>query len=137
MYHFRAQNGPFVLNIIFSVKNIITFIYRLDFFNMQNLKTLLRGSRVMTMCHSWAKNGPFAPNNFFKNLIIPFSSTYRPFCYKILPADPELRECTISGPKMAPFPQMRIFSKNLLVSLVSFIHAYLHARNQSQLLICK
>ena len=30
-----------------------------------------------------------------------------------------------------PFPQMRIFSENLLMSLVSFIHAYIHAKNQS------
>ena len=34
-----------------------------------------------------------------------------------------------------PFPQMRIFSENLIMSLVSFIHAYLHAKNQSQILI--
>ena len=35
-----------------------------------------------------------------------------------------------------PFPQMRIFLKNnLLMSLVSFIHANLHAKNQSQILI--
>ena len=34
-----------------------------------------------------------------------------------------------------PFPQMRIFSENLLMSLVSFIHPYLHAKNQSQILI--
>ena len=35
----------------------------------------------------------------------------------------------------ALFPQIRIFSENLLMSLVSFIHANLHAKNQSQLLI--
>ena len=34
-----------------------------------------------------------------------------------------------------PFSQMRIFSENLLMSLVSFFHAYLHAKNQSQILI--
>ena len=34
-----------------------------------------------------------------------------------------------------PFPQLRIFSENLLMSLVSLIHAYLHAKNQSQILI--
>ena len=34
-----------------------------------------------------------------------------------------------------PFAQMRIFSENLLMSLVPFIHAYLHAKNQSQILI--
>ena len=35
-----------------------------------------------------------------------------------------------------PFPQMIFFSsENLLISLVSFIHAYLHAKNQSQILM--
>ena len=34
-----------------------------------------------------------------------------------------------------PFSQMRIFSENLLMSLVPFIHAYLHAKNQSQILV--
>ena len=34
-----------------------------------------------------------------------------------------------------PFPQMTIFSENLLINLVSFIHAYLHAKNKSQILI--
>ena len=46
---------------------------------------------------------------------------------KILPADPELWRCAFFGPRM--------FSKNLLMSLISFIHAYLHAKNQSQILI--
>ena len=32
-----------------------------------------------------------------------------------------------------PFLQMRIFSGNLLMNLVSFIHACLHAKNQSQI----
>ena len=34
-----------------------------------------------------------------------------------------------------PFPQMRIVWENLFTSLVSFIHAYLHSKNQSQILI--
>ena len=34
-----------------------------------------------------------------------------------------------------PFPQMIIFSENLLMSLVFLIHAYLYAKNQSQILI--
>ena len=34
-----------------------------------------------------------------------------------------------------PFPQMRIVSENLFTSFVSFIHAYLHARDQIQILI--
>ena len=54
---------------------------------------------------------------------------------KILPADPELSGCAIFGPKMAHFPTWEFFSENLLMSLVSFIHAYLHAKNQSRILI--
>ena len=34
-----------------------------------------------------------------------------------------------------PFAQMRIFSENLLMNLVPFIHAYLYAKNQSQILL--
>ena len=32
-----------------------------------------------------------------------------------------------------PYPLMRTFSENLLMSLISFIYAYLHAKNQSQI----
>ena len=34
-----------------------------------------------------------------------------------------------------PFAQMRILSENHLISLVLLIRAYLHAKNQSQILI--
>ena len=34
-----------------------------------------------------------------------------------------------------PFPQMIIFSEKLFISVVSFIRAYLNAKNQSQILI--
>ena len=53
---------------------------------------------------------------------------------KILPADPELCGCAIFGQKM-PFAQMRIFSENLLMNLTPFIHAYLHNKNQSEILL--
>ena len=36
---------------------------------------------------------------------------------------------------MADFPKQEFFLENLLISLVSFIHAYIHAKNQSQILI--
>ena len=43
MCHFRAQNGPFVLNKIFLVQTIIiTFIYLLALFIVQNLKKFLK-----------------------------------------------------------------------------------------------
>ena len=110
MCHFWIQNGPFVLNKIFLVRTIvITFIFLLAVFIVQNFKTSYSGSRVMTMRHFWAENGPLAPNNFFfeKIIIIILIYLLAPFIVqnykKILPADPELRGCAIFGPKMAHF----------------------------------
>ena len=45
----------------------------------------------------------------------------------ILTADPELQGCAIYGPKMANLLKSELFSENLLIRLVPFIHAYLHA----------
>ena len=43
MCHFRAQNGPFVLNKTFLVQTIIiTFIYLLALFIVKNLKKFLQ-----------------------------------------------------------------------------------------------
>ena len=54
---------------------------------------------------------------------------------KLLPADPELWGCTILGTKMAHFSKWEFFSEKLFMILVPFIHDYLHAKNQSQILI--
>ena len=55
---------------------------------------------------------------------------------KILTADPELRVCAIFWAQNGPFTQIKFFfTENLLISLVPFIHAYHHAKNQSQVLI--
>ena len=89
------------------------------------------------MCHFRAQNGPFAQSNFFSenyshNLLTSFIvQNFK----KILPTDPQLRGCAIFGPKRVHFPKWELFSGNLLMSLVSFIHAYLHAKIQSQILI--
>ena len=37
--------------------------------------------------------------------------------------------------KMAYLPKQQFFSENLLINLVSFIHAYLRFKNQSQISI--
>ena len=84
MYHFQAQNDPFVMNKNFLVQTIITFMYLLALFIVQNLKKFLQ----------W-----------------------------------------IFGPKMVHFPKWGFFSENLLMSLVPFIHTYLRAKNQSQILM--
>ena len=92
------------------------------------------------MRHFCAQNGPFAPNKFFLGEIINIILIYllAPFLVqnfkKILTADPELRMHNFWA-QNDPFPQTRIFSENLLKSVVSFIQAYLHAKNQSQISI--
>ena len=88
----------------------------------------------MRIHHFWAQNGPFAPNKcfFWKIINITLICLLAPFVVqnfkKILPADPELWGCAILGPKIAHFPKWEYFSENVLMSLVSFIHAYLHAK---------
>ena len=39
-------------------------------------KNSYSGSKVMRMCHFWAQNPPFAPNNFFVENSISISSNY-------------------------------------------------------------
>ena len=66
MCHFRAQNGPFVMNTFFLVQtNIITFIYLLALSLVLNLKKSYSGSRVMRMNNFWVQNGPFPQMRIF------------------------------------------------------------------------
>ena len=52
------------MNKIFLAQTIIiTFIYLLALFNVQNLKKFLQ--QIQRMGQFWAQNGPFAPNKFF------------------------------------------------------------------------
>ena len=110
---------PFVLDKILLVQTIIIiFIYLFALFIVQNFKkNSYSRSRVMSMHHFWAQNGPFALNNFFFSKIIDITLIYllAPFIVqnfkKILPADPELWGCAIFGPKMAHFPKWEFFQK--------------------------
>ena len=73
------------------------------------------GSRIMTMHHFWAQNGPFAPTIFLENYYyhshLPIGSFHCAIFKKILPADPELWGCAIFGSKMAHFPKWEFFQK--------------------------
>ena len=95
----------------------------------------------ISMCHFWAQNGPFVLNKKFlvQTIIIIFIYLLALFIVqnlqKILTADPELWGCAIFGPKMVHFPKWEFRKKKLLMSLISFIHVYLHDKNQSQILI--
>ena len=93
----------------------------------------------MAIYHSWAPEWSICPKQFFflENYYYHSHLPITPFhcakLKKILPADSELREYAIFGP-ISPTEHF-FFSEKLVMSLVSFIHAYLHAKNQSQILI--
>ena len=140
MCHFGAQNDPFAPQKVFLVQTIIiTFIYLLAVFIVQNIKNSYCGSRIMKMHHFGAQYGLFAPNKIFLGkLLISFSSTYQPLSLckilKIFQWIHSYENAQFLGPKW-PISPNKNFSKTLLMSLNFFIHAYLHVKNQSQILI--
>ena len=141
MCHFQDQNGPFVIKDFFLVQTIIiTFIYLLALFMVQNLKKFLQRIQSYENVKFSGRKWSICPKQFFfVKLLIPFSSTYQPlslckFLKNSSSGSRVIRICNFCA-QNGPFPQMRIFLENLLMSLVSFIHAYLYAKNQSQILI--
>ena len=68
MCHFRAQNGPFVLNKFFLVQTIIiTFIYLLALFIVQNLKKFFQRIQSYEDVQFLGPKWPISPNeNFFR-----------------------------------------------------------------------
>ena len=66
LYHFRAQNGPIVMNKIFLVQTIIiTFIYLLALFIVQNLKKFLQRIQSYEDAQFLGPKWPISPNNNF------------------------------------------------------------------------
>ena len=86
-----------------------------------------------------AQKGPCAPIFFLKIINIILIYLLAPFIVqnfkKFFQQIQSYKNVQFFGPKMAPFLQWEFFSENMLLSLVSFIHAYLHAKNLSQILI--
>ena len=116
MCHFQAQNGPIVMNKIFLVQAIIiTFIYLLAPFIVQNFKKFLQWIQSLRLLDFWTQNDPFAPNIFFLEINMILIYLLVPFIVqnlkKCLPADPELWGCAIFGPEMAYFPKWDFFQK--------------------------
>ena len=111
MCYFQAQNGPFVLNKIFLVQTIIiTFIYLLALFIVQNLKKFLQQMQNYDDTPFLDPKWSICPKHFFffeKIITIILIYLLAPFIVqnlkKILPADPELSGCAIYGPKIAYF----------------------------------
>ena len=142
MCHFLASKWPIYQEKFFFEQTItITFIYLLSLFIVQNLKQFLQWIQSYEDASFLGPKWSICPKqkHFWKILQIIVIYLLAPFTVqsfkKSLPADPELWGCTILESKMAHFLKWEFFSENLLMSFVSFIHAYLHAINQSQILI--
>ena len=108
MCHFRAQNGQLVMNNFFLVQTIIvTFIYLLALFIVQNLKKLLQWIPSYKDMPFLDPKWSICPKTIFFWKIINIILIYllAPFIVqnfkKILRADPELWGCTVFGPKIA------------------------------------
>ena len=65
MCHFRAQNGPFVINKTFLALLTKKFFGPIGSSHCAKFKKMLMADPVTRMCHFWAQNGKFAPNKIF------------------------------------------------------------------------
>ena len=118
------------------------FMYLWAPFIVQNLKSIFRANLEFLGCVIFGSKMTHLPwTNLFwhKPLLLP-SSTYWHFSVckslkKLLAADPELWGCAISWATNGVFATIEFFSENLLIALVPFIHACLHVKSQSQMMI--
>ena len=70
MCHFRAQNGPFAMNKIFLVQTIIiTFIYLLALFIVQNLKKFLQWIQSYEVARILGPKWSIGPKKIFWKII--------------------------------------------------------------------
>ena len=132
----------------FLVKTIvIIFIFLLVLFILQNLKKFLQQiqnyGNALFLDPKWSICPKCFLENYYYHSHLPISSFH---CAKFwknsssrstvtrMSKSRVMRMCNFWA-QNGPFPQMRIVSENLFTSLVSFIHAYLHARNQIQILV--
>ena len=119
MCHFWAQNGPFYLNKILLVQAIIiTFIYLLVLFIVQNLKKVLTADPELWGCAIFGSKMVHLPQTkklLEKIIKIIFIYQLVPFIVQnfkeTLPADPELWGCAIFGPKMTHLLKQEFFQK--------------------------
>ena len=91
------------------------------------LKNLYSGSRIMMMHHFWTQNGQFALfffENYYYHSHLPISPSHCAKFKKNSSSRSRVMSMCNFWALNGPFPQMRIFSENLLTILVSFIHAY-------------
>ena len=125
----------------FFSKNNKIFMYLLALFILQNSKRIFRLDPKLSGCAIFRpKMANLSWANFFgTNHYYYFHLTICPFHCAKFQKNPSSRSRVMRmnhfWAQNGPFAETRIFSENLLMNLVPFIHAYLHAKNQSQILM--
>ena len=131
MCNFGAQNSPFFLKKMFLVQTIIIiFIYLLALFIVQNLKKFLQQIQSYEYAPFLGPKWFICPKELFFWKIINIILIYI-FCAKFLKKSSSRSRVMRMHNFWAhngSIPQMRTFSENLLMILVSFIHDYLHTK---------
>ena len=138
MCHFQAKNSPICPEQNFLVQTIIiTFIYLLALFIVQNLKKFLQQIQSYEDAPFLGPKWSICPKQIFFWKIINIILIYllAPFIVqnfkKILPVDPELWGCTIFGPKMDHFLKWD-FKKKKTVNEPRFFHSCLSTCEKSK-----
>ena len=137
MCHFWTQNGSFVLNKIFLVQTIIiTFIYLLALFIVQNLKKFLQRIQSYEDVPFLGPKWSICPKQiFFGKLLISFSSTYQPLSLckilkKFFQRIQSYEDAQFLGPKWPISPNENFFRKP--VNEPCFFHSCLSACQKSK-----
>ena len=137
MCHFWAQNDPFVLNKIFLVQTIIiTFIYLLALFIVQNLKKFLQQIQSYEDAPFLGPKWSICPKQiFFGKLLISFSSTYQPLSLckifkKFFQRIQSYEDVQFLGPKWPISPNQNFFRKP--VNKPCFFHSCLSTCQKSK-----
>ena len=135
MCHFWAHNDPIVLNNFFCYKPLL--LLSCTYLPFSLCKTKKRVMRMHLfrpiMVHLPQIN--FFLENYWYYSHIPISHFHCAKFKKNSSCGSRIMRVHNFWAQNGPFPQIRSFSEILLMSLVSFVHAYLHAKNQSQILI--
>ena len=136
--HFWDQNCPFILNKFFGTNHCYYFHLPIGTFHCVKLQKILTTDPELWRCTIFGPKVDHLPqtNIFLENYYYHSHLPISPFhCAKF-------KKNSSSGSRVVRMcnlwpisPNKNFFSENLLMSLISFILAYLHAKNQSQILI--
>ena len=137
MYHFWAQNSPFVLNKIFLVQTIIiTFIYLLTLFIVQNLKKFLLQIQSYKDVPFLGPKWSICPKQFFLWKVIKIILIYllAPFIGQNFKKTLPVMRMRNFWAQNDPFPHMRIFFRKP-VNMPRFFHSCLSTCQKSKSVI--